>query len=96
MALEDVSTRAGFDEGFQELDDECKAIWAELGDDMDDETRYSLFNGDGRVHDMIMQMRRIRKRAAGRADRRVACDDELVSSLEEADSGSSAGVVPDL
>ncbi|KAL5326380.1 hypothetical protein ACEPPN_004064 [Leptodophora sp. 'Broadleaf-Isolate-01'] len=98
MALEDTSTRIpALAEAFQKLDNACMAKWAELGkESMDDEEHCRSFNSDGEVHEMILQMRRIRKRAAGKASRRVAYEEEPLVSGEVASVGSPGGVEGDL
>ncbi|KAH9213185.1 hypothetical protein DL95DRAFT_507130 [Leptodontidium sp. 2 PMI_412] len=98
MALEDTSTRIpALAEAFQKLDNACMAKWAELGkESMDDEEHCRSFNSDGEVHELILQMRRIRKRAAGKASRRVAYEEEPLVSGEVASVGSPGGVESDL
>ncbi|KAG4444325.1 hypothetical protein IFR05_000199 [Cadophora sp. M221] len=98
MALEDTSTRIpALAEAFQKLDNACMAKWAELGKrGMDDEEHCRSFNSDGEVHEMILKMRRIRKRAAGKASRRVAYEEEPPVSGEVASAESPGGVEADL
>tara|TARA_R110002060_G_scaffold37863_1_gene48971 strand:- start:1625 stop:2020 length:396 start_codon:yes stop_codon:yes gene_type:complete len=78
MALEDPQTclDSMVDE-FCKLDDECKETWQTLlEDDLTDEKRCEKFDNRQDVQGRVIEMREIRKRAAGRAGRRVAYEEQ--------------------
>lgn len=88
MALEDPQTclDSMVDE-FRKLDDECKETWQTLlEDDLTDEKRCEKFDNRQDVQEHVIEMREIRKRAAGRAGRRVAYEERAPHSCDSSSS----------
>ncbi|CZT50593.1 uncharacterized protein RSE6_11607 [Rhynchosporium secalis] len=70
----------------QRLDDKCMKKWLDLGGEgVDDELQCWCFNDDGEVLGWIRQMRKIRKRAAGRTGKRVSYEDESPAMTSSGD-----------
>jgi hypothetical protein len=93
MILEDPQTclESMIDE-FRKLDEECKKIWETLlEEDLTDEKRCEKFDNRQDVQERIIEMRDLRKRATGRARRRVAYEERTIARCDSTTTDRSDG-----
>ena len=86
MNLEDPQTcLESILEEFNKLDSECKKIWQTLlEENLTDQERCEKFDNRQDVQGLIIELREIRKRAGGRAGRRVAYEEQSIDSCDSA------------